>query len=46
MGIKPWQVQQAPDAVRIYRYRYRDDDGDGDCSAFTILLSYVFTAQR
>jgi hypothetical protein len=23
LGIKPWQVQQAAEAVRIYRYRYR-----------------------
>ena len=23
VGIKPWQVQQAGDAVRIYRYQYR-----------------------
>ena len=23
VGIKPWQVQQAADAVRIYRYQYR-----------------------
>ncbi len=35
-GIKPWQVQQAGDAVRIYRYQYRAagaqghaDGGDG-----------------
>ena len=23
VGIKPWQVRQAADAVRIYRYQYR-----------------------
>jgi integron integrase len=23
VGIKPWQIQQAADAVRIYRYQYR-----------------------
>ena len=23
VGIKPWQVQQAANAVRIYRYQYR-----------------------
>ena len=23
VGIQPWQVQQAADAVRIYRYQYR-----------------------
>ena len=30
-GIKPWQIQQATDAVRIYRYQYRgaSDDGEG-----------------
>ena len=26
VGIKPWQVQQAADAVRIYRYQYRGAD--------------------
>lgn len=31
MGTKPWQFQQASDAIRIYRYQYRDaqDDGEG-----------------
>ena len=24
-GVKPWQVQQAADAIRIYRYQYRGD---------------------
>ena len=23
VGIKPWQIQQAADTVRIYRYQYR-----------------------
>jgi integron integrase len=23
VGVKPWQIQQAADAVRIYRYQYR-----------------------
>jgi len=32
VGTKPWQLQQASDAIRIYRYQYRgakaeDDDG-------------------
>ncbi len=27
-GIKPWQVRQATDAVRIYRYQYRADAGE------------------
>ena len=29
--IKSWQIQQAADAVRIYRYQYRGakDDGEG-----------------
>lgn len=26
-GVKPWQIQQAADAIRIYRYQYRDDSG-------------------
>jgi len=25
VGIKPWQIQQAADALRIYRYQYRAD---------------------
>lgn len=32
IGTKPWQLQQAADAVRIYRYQYRaagDDVADG-----------------
>ena len=28
VGIQPWQIQQAADAVRIYRYQYRTP-GDG-----------------
>jgi hypothetical protein len=30
--IEPWQIQQAADAVRIYRYQYRraTDDGEGN----------------
>jgi len=24
-GVKPWQIRQATDAVRIYRYQYRTD---------------------
>ena len=27
-GIKPWQIRQATDAVRIYRYQYRADAGE------------------
>jgi len=31
VGTKPWQLQQASDAIRIYRYQYRgakaEDDG-------------------
>jgi len=27
-GIKPWQIRQAMDAVRIYRYQYRADSGE------------------
>ena len=23
VGVKPWQIQQAADAVRIYRYQFR-----------------------
>ena len=26
VGIKPWQIQQAADAVRIYRFQYRISD--------------------
>ena len=26
-GVKPWQIRQATDAVRIYRYQYRTDSG-------------------
>ncbi|MEM3453414.1 MAG: phage integrase N-terminal SAM-like domain-containing protein [Candidatus Hadarchaeum sp.] len=26
-GVKPWQIQQAADAIRIYRYQYRDESG-------------------
>ena len=29
VGIKPWQIQQAADAVRIYRYQYRGSDSHG-----------------
>ena len=31
VGLKPWQIQQAADSVRIYRYQYRgaSDDGEG-----------------
>ena len=31
VGMKPWQLQQASDAIRIYRYQYRGakDDGEG-----------------
>jgi len=31
VGTKPWQLQQAADAIRIYRYQYRGakDDGEG-----------------
>ncbi len=34
-GVKPWQIQQAADAVRIYRYQYRraSDDGEGGIPA-------------
>jgi len=31
VGTKPWQLQQASDAIRIYRYQYRGakaEDGD------------------
>ncbi|MBI2192501.1 MAG: hypothetical protein HYU36_11010 [Planctomycetes bacterium] len=27
-GVKPWQIQQAADAVRIYRYQYRRATND------------------
>ncbi len=27
-GIKPWQIRQAADAVRIYRYQYQADAGE------------------
>ncbi|MFO7907214.1 MAG: hypothetical protein ACQESR_21745 [Planctomycetota bacterium] len=31
VGTKPWQLQQASDAIRIYRYQYRGAKaGDGD----------------
>lgn len=31
VGTKPWQLQQASDAIRIYRYEYRGAKaGDGD----------------
>ncbi len=31
VGTKPWQLQQAADAIRIYRYQYRgaQDHGEG-----------------
>ena len=33
IGVKPWQIQQAADAVSIYRYQYRGASGDGEgCS--------------
>jgi hypothetical protein len=34
-GVEPWQMQQAADAVRIYRYQYRgaSDDGEGGSPA-------------
>lgn len=33
--VKPWQIQQAADATRIYRYQYRraSDDGEGGSPA-------------
>ena len=35
VGVKPWQIQQAGDAVRIYGYQYRgaSDDGEGGIPA-------------
>lgn len=35
MGTKPWQLQQAADAIRIYRYQFRGakDDGEGGSPA-------------
>lgn len=36
VGLKPWQVRQAGDAVRIYRYQYRGAGKDaelGPCAA-------------
>jgi len=34
VGAKPWQLQQASDAIRIYRYQYRGAEvGDGDSSS-------------
>ena len=35
VGVKPWQIQQAADAARIYRYQYRgaSDDGEGGSPA-------------
>lgn len=33
VGVKPWQVQQAADAVRIYRYQYRRAQGNGEGDA-------------
>jgi len=31
VGTKPWQLQQASDAIRIYRYQYRSAEaGHGD----------------
>jgi hypothetical protein len=31
VGVKPWQLLQASDAMRIYRYQYRSvGAGDGD----------------
>jgi hypothetical protein len=29
-GIKAWQIQQAADAIRIYRYQYRGANEDGE----------------
>ena len=29
-GVKPWQIQQAADAIRIYRYQYRDDSAKNE----------------
>jgi len=40
IGTKPWQVQQAADAVRIYRYQYRRAGrGDGDRSTRKVFVS-------
>ena len=35
VGTKPWQLQQASDAIRIYRYQFRGakDDGEGGSPA-------------
>lgn len=30
VGTKPWQLQQASDAIRIYRYQYRGANNDGE----------------
>lgn len=36
-GVKPWQIKQAGDAVRIYRYQYRAAGGKGDKDRTTLL---------
>jgi integron integrase len=33
IGIKPWQIQQASNAIRIYRYQYRQQDSNGETDA-------------
>ena len=30
VGVKPWQIQQAADAIRIYRYQFRGANADGE----------------
>ena len=38
-GVKPWQIQQAADAVRIYRYQYRRPNDDGEAGISPVGLN-------
>jgi integron integrase len=39
VGVKPWQIQQAADAVRIYRYQYKGADKDSDLKDNTLNIN-------
>ena len=47
IGTKPWQLQQAADAVRIYRYQYRGAKaGDADSPTAEALVDDTARLER
>jgi len=39
VGTKPWQLQQAADAVRIHRYQYRGASSECDTGREDVLFA-------